>query len=200
MNPAEKTDRLIHTKQGESSQGIPLNLRELYYPSNLITLSRIVVLPFIVIFLANGFRSAALISMLLLLVSDALDGYVARRFNQVSDIGKFLDPVCDKIALAVILITLYGIGSLPLWGLIVIVSRDVLILVGCLVLIKTRSVLYKSNITGKITGFIFGMIICAFTINLTRIGTILLYVCIPALIVSFTIYLLRYIRAMKGEK
>ncbi|MBN2619938.1 CDP-alcohol phosphatidyltransferase family protein [candidate division WOR-3 bacterium] len=199
MNPAEKVERRIPSKQYECPKGLSLKLRELSYLSNLITLSRIAALPFIVIFLVNGSRHTALILMLLLLISDALDGYVARRLGQVSDIGKFLDPVCDKIALAVILITLYAIGSLPLWGFIVIVSRDVLILVGCLVLIKTKAVLYKSNTAGKITGFIFGMIICAFTINLTRIGTILLYVCIPALIVSFTIYLLRYIHAMKGE-
>jgi CDP-diacylglycerol--glycerol-3-phosphate 3-phosphatidyltransferase len=200
MNPTEKVEQLVPPTQRERPKKLSLDLRALSYPPNLITLSRIAVLPFIVIFLVKGFRYTALIFMLLLLVSDALDGYIARRLGQVSDIGKFLDPVCDKIALAVILITLYLTGSLPLWGFIIIVLRDALILVGCLVLIKTRSVLYKSNTAGKITGFIFGMIICAFTINLTRIGTILLYVCIPALIASFTIYLLRYIHAMKGEK
>jgi len=201
MTTDQTTGNVAQEKQlGHPSTDFSLNFGELFYPSNLITLSRIALLPFIVIFLINGYRFTALVCMLFLLISDALDGYVARRLKQVSDIGKFLDPVCDKLALSVILITLYAIGSLPLWGLIIIISRDILIIIGSFVLIKSRSVLYKSNSAGKITGFLFGMIICAFTINLVRIGTVLLYICIPALIVSFTIYLLRYIHAMKGVK
>lgn len=201
MTTDQGTGNLAQDKPlGHPPAALSLNLNELFYPSNLITLSRIALLPFIVIFLVNDYRYTALTFMMILLVSDALDGYVARRLKQVSDVGKFLDPVCDKLALAVILATLYAIGSLPLWGLIIIVSRDVLILIGSFVLIKSKSMLYKSNTAGKATGFLFGLIICAFTINFVRLGTILLYICIPALIVSFTIYLLRYIHAMKGVK
>jgi CDP-diacylglycerol--glycerol-3-phosphate 3-phosphatidyltransferase len=200
MTTDQQTENLAHGRPLGSTQGVAINLSELFCPANLITLSRIALLPFIVIFLARGYRVTALAFMVLLLLTDALDGYVARRLNQVSDMGKFLDPLCDKIALAVILITLYAIGSLPLWGVIIIIFRDVLILIGSFVLIKARSRLYKSNTIGKLTGFLFGLILCAFTLNLTDIGTILLYICIPALIVSFTVYLLRYMQAMKGVK
>jgi len=200
MTTDPQTENLAPGKPMERAPGISLNFNELFYPANLITLSRVALLPFIVIFLANGYRVAALIFMLLLLVSDALDGYIARRLNQVSDTGKFLDPLCDKLALAVILITLHAIGSLPLWGVIIIISRDVLILIGSFVLIRARSRLYKSNIVGKVTGFLFGLILCVFTLNFVDIGMILLYICIPALIVSFTVYLLRYMHTMKGVK
>lgn len=134
------------------------------------------------------------------LVSDAVDGYLARKLHQESETGKFLDPLCDKVSLTVILVTLLLINSIPLWGFVIIVMRDILITIGSFFLFKYKSVVFKSNIMGKITGFILGAIIMAFTINLQQLGNILLYISIPAIIGSFIIYLIRYISAMKGEK
>jgi cardiolipin synthase len=166
--------------------------------SNAITLVRLVMLPFIVYFLVHNQRVTACIIMLIALLTDAVDGYVARKLHQVSETGKFLDPLIDKISLIVILITLFIINSIPLWGVIMLVLRDILILVGSFVLLKQRAVVFKSNVLGKITGFIFGAIICAFTLNLIQLGEILLYVSVPAVIATFVIYLSRYIKAMKG--
>lgn len=166
--------------------------------SNIITISRLIVLPFIVYFLLNNQRLTAFIIMLISLLSDAIDGYVARKLNQVSEAGKFLDPLCDKISLILILITLFVVNSIPLWGVIIIVMRDVLILIGSFVLFKSKSKIFKSNVLGKITGFILGAIILAFTINLKQVGMVLLYISIPATIGTFTIYLSRYIKTMKG--
>jgi len=189
----------MQSDQAVSPPKPAVNLHDIFTISNLVTLSRLAFLPFIVYFLVNDLRYTALLFMAIMLISDALDGFLARKLNQVTETGKFLDPVCDKIALAVVLITLYATGSIPLWGVVIIVLRDVLILFGSFLLIRFKGKLFKSNVMGKITGLIFGLIICAFTIRLTRIGTILLYLCIPALIASFTIYLMRYINAMKGE-
>jgi len=167
--------------------------------ANIITVSRLVLLPFIVYFLLKDQRIIAFIIMLIALCTDAIDGYLARRMHQESETGKFLDPLCDKISLMVILITLLIINSIPLWGVIIIVLRDILILAGSFVLFKNRSVIFKSNFLGKITGLLLGAVVLVFMLNMKQLGNILLYLCIPAIIGSFVIYLGRYIRTMKGE-
>jgi cardiolipin synthase len=173
---------------------------KLFTISNLVTVSRLILLPFIVYFLLTGQRVIAFIIMLVSLFSDAVDGFLARKLHQESEAGKVLDPLCDKISLAVIVLTLLLLGMIPWWGVIIIVLRDILILLGSFFLITHRAKVLKSNIMGKLTGALLGAVVLAFTINLKLVGEILLYLSIPAIIASFTIYLSRYVKAMKGEQ
>lgn len=166
--------------------------------SNIITISRLALLPFIVYFLLTEQRFIAFAIMLISLLSDGLDGYLARRLHQESRLGKFLDPLCDKIFLAVVLVTLWYIKVVPLWAVVLIVSRDFLILLGSYILLKNKAVVQVSNVFGKITGFIFGAMILAFTINLTLIGTVLMYLSIIVMTVAFITYSMNYLRIMKG--
>ncbi len=166
--------------------------------SNMITISRLVFLPFIIYFLLNGQRLAAFLVMLISLLSDGLDGYLARRLNQESRLGRFLDPLCDKIFLAAVLIALLYIGAVPLWAVLLIVLRDFLILLGSFFLLKGKSVVEPSNIFGKITGFVFGAMLLSFTIGWTLIGSIFLYLSIPLMIIAFISYSVNYLRIMKG--
>ncbi len=168
--------------------------------SNAVTLSRLILLPFIVYFLVTDQRLVAFIVMLISLCSDTVDGFLARRLHQESEVGKILDPVCDKISLTVIVITLLVLDLIPLWGVVIIILRDLLILIGSFVMITHRSILLKSNVTGKITGALLGAVVLAFTIDLRQLGEILLYLSIPAIIASFAVYFSRYIETMKGER
>jgi CDP-diacylglycerol--glycerol-3-phosphate 3-phosphatidyltransferase len=138
--------------------------------------------------------------MLVSLCSDAVDGFLARKLHQESEVGKVLDPICDKISLITIVITLLLLGLIPLWGVVIIVIRDILILIGSFVMITHKSIVVKSNVMGKITGAILGAVVLAFTIDLRQLGEILLYFSIPAIAGSFGIYFGRYIKIMKGEK
>lgn len=168
--------------------------------SNAVTLSRLILLPFIVYFLVTDQRLVAFIVMLISLCSDAVDGFLARRLHQESEVGKILDPLCDKISLTVIVITLLLLGLIPLWGVVIIVLRDLLILIGSFVMFTHKSTLLKSNVVGKITGALLGAVVLAFTIDLQQLGKILLYLSIPAIIASFAVYFGRYIKIMKGEE
>lgn len=161
--------------------------------SNLITIFRFVLLPFIIFFLIKKERLTAFIIMLIALFSDVVDGYIARRFHQESELGKLLDPLCDKISLVVILITLLIINSIPVWAVVIIALRDVLILLGSYIIFKKKRLVYKSNIFGKTTGFLFGAMILAFTLNLQKLGMVILYISIPVMIIAFITYLRRYI-------
>lgn len=60
-------------------------------------------------------------------LTDWLDGYVARRFNQVSDLGKFLDPLVDKLLVIAALLVLVAWGTVPAWGVFLIVARELVI-------------------------------------------------------------------------
>lgn len=166
--------------------------------ANIVTTSRLFMLPFVVYFLLQEQRITAFIIMLILLLSDGVDGYIARKFNQETEAGKILDPLCDKICLAVILITLLLINSIPIWIVILIISRDVLILVGSYIVLKQKSIVLTSNLLGKITGIIFGAIILAYTLNLRQVGLVFLYLSIPAIIGSFVLYTHRYFKVLKG--
>ncbi len=172
--------------------------KRIFTVANLLTFSRVLFLPVIVYYLIIGQRITAFIIMCISLLTDTIDGFLARRLNQETEFGKFLDPVCDKLSLAVILITLFLIGAFPIWGLIIIISRDILILIGSFIIWRTRQKVYKSNMPGRITGVIFGLMILAFTLNLFTIGNVLLYVSIPAVLGTFIVYFMRYVRTMKG--
>lgn len=96
-------------------------------------------------------------------VTDYLDGYVARKRNEITEVGKIIDPLADKILVAVLAIKLFLIGELSGYFLLVIVLRDIIIFIGgILISLKLKKVL-PSNLLGKITvtiiGFVFLMVI-----------------------------------------
>ncbi|MEO0225785.1 MAG: CDP-alcohol phosphatidyltransferase family protein, partial [candidate division WOR-3 bacterium] len=110
--------------------------KEFFTVANLVSGSRLVFIPFIIYFLIKNLRLWALIFIMISYLTDLIDGYLARRLNQISFYGKIIDPVTDKLNLAAILITLYFTDAFPLWCLIIVLLRDILILAGSLFLIK----------------------------------------------------------------
>jgi cardiolipin synthase (CMP-forming) len=99
---------------------------------NSITLARIVFVPMIVWLILREERMAAFVIFVLSGVSDALDGLIAKQFNSVTRLGKYLDPLADKILLVSIYVTLGVQQSIPSWIVIMVVSRDLLIVGGIL--------------------------------------------------------------------
>lgn len=100
---------------------------------NLITLARFFVVPVIVYFMISGQWATAFWLFVLAGLSDAVDGIIARHFNQKTEIGAYLDPVADKVLLVAVFVILAVNHHLPLWLVITVVSRDILI-VGAVVL------------------------------------------------------------------
>lgn len=94
--------------------------------ANAVTILRIVFIPLVISFLLLGFYGLAAILFLLLSFSDALDGYIARRFKQVSDLGKNLDPLADKILVITALIALVGLGKADSIPVMIIAAREFL--------------------------------------------------------------------------
>ena len=101
---------------------------------NLITAIRIILAPIFIIYLINEQFLSALIVFLLCVVSDCVDGLVARIFQQKSRLGVYLDPLADKILLVSSFIVLSVEGFLPSWLTVMVISRDVMILLGVFIL------------------------------------------------------------------
>lgn len=95
-----------------------------------ITLSRLLGIPFIFYFLAQSSPSshwAGLAVFLLVAGTDWLDGYLARKWDQVTDLGKFLDPLVDKLLIFAPLLVLVEWGTVPAWGVFLMLGRELAI-------------------------------------------------------------------------
>jgi CDP-diacylglycerol--glycerol-3-phosphate 3-phosphatidyltransferase/cardiolipin synthase len=112
-------------------------------------------------------RYAAIAVFLIASISDALDGYLARHWNQRSRLGSILDPVADKLLMLSALIVLSvvrldNLPAFPLWFPILIIGRDAILLLGALVMhLMTRHVVVRPHWTGKVaTIFQLGAVLC----------------------------------------
>ena len=97
---------------------------------NWITVSRLVGVPFIFYFLSLPTptdRWLALTIFLVVALTDWLDGYLARKLNLVTELGKFLDPLVDKLLVLAVLLILIELGQVPAWGVFLILARELAI-------------------------------------------------------------------------
>lgn len=94
---------------------------------NIITLGRILLVPIIVWAIASGQMAIAFAVFIIAGVSDAVDGFLAKRFNMASELGALLDPLADKALLVSIYVSLGIWGAVPRWLVILVVSRDIMI-------------------------------------------------------------------------
>jgi len=97
---------------------------------NLITLARILMVPVVVWAIASHTMWLAFVLFLVAGVSDAVDGFLAKRFGMTTELGAYLDPLADKALIVSIYLTLGINGDIPPWLVILVVSRDILIVGG----------------------------------------------------------------------
>ena len=94
---------------------------------NFITLGRVVSVPVVFWLLLNGRAKSAFLLFVAAGISDAVDGYLAKRFNWQTPLGAYLDPLADKLLIVSIYVALGARGDLPMWLVLAVVSRDVAI-------------------------------------------------------------------------
>jgi CDP-diacylglycerol--glycerol-3-phosphate 3-phosphatidyltransferase len=109
----------------------PRNLREeVTNLPNLLTIGRVLVIPFVLYFIDNRSQVRSFVAMILYLlaaVTDFLDGFLARRRGQVSILGKFLDPLADKLIVMAALVVLVDVDRLPAWLVVLLLARELAI-------------------------------------------------------------------------
>ena len=105
---------------------------------NSLTLIRILLTPLFVIFLLKDLLSFALLVFTIAAISDALDGLFARYFNQHTALGAYLDPIADKLLLTSAFVSLAILKIVPGWLTVIVISRDILILLGVTIFAMTN--------------------------------------------------------------
>lgn len=166
---------------------------------NILSVSRIILLPIVLLLLFKGENAAAVAVMLVSWTTDALDGYLARRLGQVSNLGRVLDHLVDKVWVGSVLVALVFIRDLPLFLAGAVILRDILILAGSGVIMKVRGSFVQSDVVGKITGFAFALMMVFYTLE---VPTLMKYksavdsIVTVLVVVSFLNYLTVYLRLM----
>lgn len=119
---------------------------------NKITMARILLIPvFFAVFMTNNPYSDILGAVVFALASltDGIDGHIARKTGQVTDLGKFLDPLADKLLVATALICFVQLGRIPAWMAIIIIAREFMVM-GLRSVAAAKGVIIAAVMTGKV--------------------------------------------------
>jgi CDP-diacylglycerol--glycerol-3-phosphate 3-phosphatidyltransferase len=141
-----------------------------------------------------GVRSIVAALAVIGALTDWLDGYVARKRNEVTELGKIIDPLADKITIGAIIIRLYMVGEIPQYYFFLILGRDILIFIGGIIVSKMIGKILPSNILGKITVSVIGMVILLIFLETSRNSYLFLFFFYGSIIliaVSFFAYIYR---------
>ncbi|HDP94551.1 MAG TPA: CDP-diacylglycerol--glycerol-3-phosphate 3-phosphatidyltransferase [Candidatus Aminicenantes bacterium] len=172
--------------------------------ANLITITRIVLVPIFLVILLTEMQNKEIIAFALFIlasVSDALDGYFARRFNQITPLGKFLDPLADKLLVAAALLALVYHQYVETWVAAIIILREILITALRFYSLVQESVFSASWLAKKKTLMqIIGISVLIIHPKMPKpnfffwAGTIILYFAVVLTVYSAFEYVLKYAR------
>lgn len=181
-----------------------LNFEKVLTLPNFLSISRLVLLPLILFFIATAQNITALVFMFISWLTDALDGYIARKTNQVSDLGKILDHFVDKIWVGAILVTLVLMKNFPIWLAGLVIFRDILIVFGAAIVLQKRNVILSSSVLGKITGFFFAVIMVVYLLPNTilikiKLQGILIYIIALLIFATFLNYAWVFIKVIRSN-
>lgn len=175
--------------------------------ANLITLGRLLVVPLVVWLILNGDYSLTFWLFAAASVSDAIDGYVAKHFDQRSDLGALLDPIADKALIVSLFVTLGLAGDLPTWLVILVVFRDLLIIGGFLLATTlTQPIAWRPLMVSKVNTALLLILLTGVLAKLTfgfddqGIISGLIYLCGATTIASGAAYLVRWGRGIAGPE
>ncbi len=170
---------------------------------NSLSLLRVILIPWFLYYFHTGNIRIAIIIMVIAVLSDWFDGQTARWTNQVSDAGKILDPLADKLCLASVAVYFLWVGQLPLWFVLFAVLRDMLIFAGAAYVRFRYAVVTTSLWPGKwAVGFVSMMFIAMVWphpfFKLYPVKEFFLYLSTAMLFYSFVQYCVRFYRIHNG--
>jgi CDP-diacylglycerol--glycerol-3-phosphate 3-phosphatidyltransferase len=185
-----------------------IKIKELFSTkSNLLSLLRLLLIIPIWILLDNidsGYNRTIVISLCwFAAITDVMDGYLARRFNEITEMGKIIDPLADKFVIGVVVLKLFLINEIPDYYFWMIVGRDALIFVGGIIVSNKIGRILPSNMLGKITVVSIGLTLFFILLQVNRNAVYfkgLYYLSIILIISSLIGYLIRSFEFIKQKK
>ena len=175
---------------------------------NKFTIFRVIFIPFFVVFLLldpsnQTYRYIADAIFIIASLTDMLDGKIARKYNLVTNFGKFMDPLADKLLVSAAMICLIATGQLAAWIVIVIISRE-FIISGFRLIASDNGIVIAASYWGKFKTVFQMLMIIVLIANIqlpffTVLGTILIYVALVLTIVSLIDYIVKNKDVLKEQ-
>jgi CDP-diacylglycerol--glycerol-3-phosphate 3-phosphatidyltransferase len=172
---------------------------------NGVTIIRVIAIPFILIMLFYPGRFPQFATALLFFgaaITDSLDGYLARRRGMVTTLGKFLDPLADKLLIVTALIALIPARDIPIWMVIVIVGREIAI-TGLRGIAVSQNIIISASLWGKYKTFFEGAAVLFFILNgglgsfnFYWLGLVLLWVAVFLAVISGVDYFQKFLKSI----
>lgn len=175
---------------------------------NVLTMIRLLLVPvFVVVYFRTSAepKYAALAIFAAASLTDMLDGYLARKLNQITDFGKLFDPLADKLMVLSALVCQAVTGVFPWAAVIVVACKELVMVLGGLFMLS-RDVVVYSNIVGKAAQvcFILSLILSFFHVPLAKWGTrldlILLWITVGLAVLAMVVYAAEYLRSLKKPR
>lgn len=173
---------------------------------NKLTILRVVMIPFFVFFMmydvaGEASKWIALVLFVLASFTDLLDGYLARKYDIVTNFGKFMDPLADKLLVCAAMICLVGMGRLSAVIVIIIISRE-FIISGFRLIASDNGTVIAASYWGKFKTVFQMLMICLLIADIGAIGiltSIIVYIALILTIVSLIDYLVKNRSVMKEQ-
>ncbi|HDS74578.1 MAG TPA: CDP-alcohol phosphatidyltransferase family protein [Firmicutes bacterium] len=165
----------------------------IFSAGNLVSMSRVALLPFMLSLLKKPAEGKWLVLSIVLAAiiaaTDALDGFIARQLNQVSELGRVFDPIADKICIGFVGVWLSTYRGLPVWIPAVIIARDVVIVIGAIVIARKTDIVMPSHQVGRVTTFVLTVTFFIYIIDWQWPQMALVWTSGALIFMSFAVYL-----------
>lgn len=174
---------------------------------NKLTTFRVILIPFFVFFLLTDLvgvwgKWIALAIFIVASLTDFLDGYLARKYNLVTNFGKFMDPLADKLLVCSAMICLIEKGAIPSWIVTIIIARE-FIISGFRLIASDNGVVIAASYWGKFKTVFQMVMICLMIADISQIAivtTVVMYIALALTIISLVDYLIKNKDVMKDTK
>lgn len=177
------------------------NLRECFYPANLLTLGRLGLLPLTLAYLRQPKKQRqAFLCLGLAMLTDLVDGSLARHMGQVSRLGEILDPLADKVVLNSVCIVMCQTQQFPCWMTLMLLLRDGGILLSAFLLYQRRAYVATSLKMGRITTTTLTAALFLYLLDGPRSGKPVLYLTLLPFFLSIWQYSQRYRLLMRAAE
>lgn len=166
---------------------------------NILTIIRFIFIPFIFTSVVNNDYLVALIIFTISAITDILDGYIARKYNYITDLGKLIDPLADKLTQVSLLLSLSILKILPWWIFAIVFIKECVMVISASLLYKRKDVVVYSKWYGKLATVLFylaivvSLIVNQFRVQMPfRIDLYLYYLAILSTIFSLIMYSIKF--------
>ena len=176
---------------------------------NKLTLFRVILIPFFVFFLLapyfEGYGNYIAVAIFIVAsITDFLDGKIARKYNLVTNFGKFMDPLADKLLVSSALICLVALNKIPAWIVIVIIARE-FIISGFRLVAADNGVVIAASYWGKFKTAFQMVTVIVLILNIPGevfavIGTVLIYISLVLTVISLIDYIAKNKDVLRDQK